>query len=184
MKVNIPDTTPPVDLHSTMVLFKFCLTHSPSNIESHLHSTMVLFKLHEVLFDYRDNKIYIPLWSYSNNITYKKNVQRDFIYIPLWSYSNLKKNRFSDTPQGFTFHYGPIQINCSITLSTSYAVFTFHYGPIQMATQDTLVWAANLIYIPLWSYSNQRNQNDTYICILDLHSTMVLFKLLHRSTGK
>ena len=34
------------------------------------------------------DEIYIPLWSYSNNITYKKNVQRDFIYIPLWSYSN------------------------------------------------------------------------------------------------
>ena len=34
----------------------------------------------------------------------------------------------------------------------------------------------NIIYIPLWSYSNY-GENAFIFSIIDLHSTMVLFKL-------
>ena len=54
--------------------------------------------------------IYIPLWSYSNSAL--KPHQRDaiIIYIPLWSYSNGMLLALKTVKEGFTFHYGPIQM--------------------------------------------------------------------------
>ena len=77
---------------------------------------MVLFKFGGIGNESNKNKIYIPLWSYSND---GKNTPADsiaLIYIPLWSYSNDNVRVVDNTIAKFTFHYGPIQIlqiNCN-----------------------------------------------------------------------
>ena len=71
---------------------------------------MVLFKFRRVIFCLAESSIYIPLWSYSNEIF---RLQDELLDI-------------------FTFHYGPIQISKLKNNDTSITLFTFHYGPIQM----------------------------------------------------
>ena len=120
---------------------------------THLHSTMVLFKFGSINLFSIISYIYIPLWSYSNCSCREFQRQCKSIYIPLWSYSNRHTFATSYLMQGFTFHYGPIQMSQKWVLKTiknylhstmvlfkfydneiSYhlRLFTFHYGPIQM----------------------------------------------------
>ena len=76
-------------LHSTMVLFKFSSESINQVGCSYLHSTMVLFKFITQILFLLSNKIYIPLWSYSNK-NYRNFAKKgQYIYIPLWSYSNI-----------------------------------------------------------------------------------------------
>ena len=58
----------------------------------------------------------------------------------------------------FTFHYGPIQIAVVENFKDNVKAFTFHYGPIQIS----------VLFFPESFISN-------------LHSTMVLFKLLRHT---
>ena len=76
-----------------------------------LHSTMVLFK-------FKSQK-------YLNNI--------EAIYIPLWSYSNDVLGYLRHYALTFTFHYGPIQIKFGTLTIFNGLLFTFHYGPIQIS---------------------------------------------------
>ena len=55
------------------------------------------------------------------------------IYIPLWSYSNDIATRIIPVAYKFTFHYGPIQIGGTQFIESLSALFTFHYGPIQIS---------------------------------------------------
>ena len=57
------------------------------------------------------------------------------IYIPLWSYSNELEPEDSGADTIFTFHYGPIQIVTNSSIIYLLSPFTFHYGPIQMLVQ-------------------------------------------------
>ena len=71
---------------------------------------MVLFKLQSIKYFYILCRIYIPLWSYSNELD--DDVTKQLIL--------------------FTFHYGPIQITIITDFKTNINEFTFHYGPIQI----------------------------------------------------
>ena len=96
------------------------------------------------------------------------------IYIPLWSYSNLFYFLICFSCYLFTFHYGPIQMIFFRIFLFCTLLFTFHYGPIQIELTFHQLRISK-IYIPLWSYSNTL----IILCmnlILNLHSTMVLFK--------
>ena len=139
-------------LHSTMVLFKYdCINQCNTNI-THLHSTMVLFKLFFYSFLVLSFYIYIPLWSYSNQLkscTYQVHKR---IYIPLWSYSNLTKTT-GGQPDTNLHSTMVLFKSSSIIKDMTNKEFTFHYGPIQI----------------IFNHFYQ-------LLILDLHSTMVLFK--------
>ena len=73
----------------------------------------------------------------------------------------------------FTFHYGSILISTSIPTKDFIDKFTFHYGSI-LITNNILNDSLDMIYIPLWFYSNIANCTPLLV-IRDLHSTMVLF---------
>ena len=55
-------------------------------------------------------------------------------------------------------------------------LFTFHYGPIQISINKIILSIIIMIYIPLWSYSNEL-WFAVWVLWSHLHSTMVLFKL-------
>ncbi len=126
----------------------------------YLHSTMVLFKCKRRIYEWLGYRIYIPLWSYSNELLGKDTVEKLI----------------------FTFHYGPIQIEIGEYLALGLYKFTFHYGPIQIERTESSNPNIN-IYIPLWSYSNHQRIHRHNPCYTYLHSTMVLFKFdLHISS--
>ena len=102
--------------------------------------------------------------------------KNNIIYIPLWSYSNVVSLSAENIAKLFTFHYGPIQMMTSKQKEFIETVFTFHYGPIQIKRADKLLCKHNIIYIPLWSYSNLRQFIKNLKWNTHLHSTMVLFK--------
>ena len=83
---------------------------------------------------------------------------------------------FWEELKAFTFHYGPIQIDCINQCNTNVTLFTFHYGPIQIFVNKNLPFSFS-IYIPLWSYSNYERLKRNRKTGCNLHSTMVLFKL-------
>ena len=97
--------------------------------------------------------IYIPLWSYSNDI---KMCKIDDKKLFTFHYGPIQILRLSIEPWSsakFTFHYGPIQMMTSKQKEFIETVFTFHYGPIQIAKM-AIALSYHEIYIPLWSYSN------------------------------
>ena len=122
-----------MNLHSTMVLFKSFISRSVSSASISFTFHYGPIQILEFIHIFFLSAIYIPLWSYSNLISFALPlktsvhlhstmvlfkcifrtipVNRENIYIPLWSYSNL--------------------------------ILVF----IKVATM--------CIYIPLWSYSNK-----------------------------
>ena len=77
-----------VHLHSTMVLFK--------SFSSFILTRTLTFTFHYGPIQMQQSqscicnfRIYIPLWSYSNNSTMSEISHCKSIYIPLWSYSNI-----------------------------------------------------------------------------------------------
>ena len=97
------------------------------------------------------------------------------IYIPLWSYSNQLHQSSHSLQKKFTFHYGPIQILVVNGKTVKANVFTFHYGPIQ-------IWlvACPLYHLILFTFHYGPIQMVIKAVEEDenrhLHSTMVLFK--------
>ena len=144
---------------------------------TYLHSTMVLFKcvkgIEKITCEYEFTFHYGSI-----QIQSVYTLLKDFkIYIPLWFYSNgLMSLSCRGLINAFTFHYGSIQM---ITLKMAFhlsEIFTFHYGSIQIRT-TTQPQPLVQIYIPLWFYSNCITNVRAKLLFLDLHSTMVLFKL-------
>ena len=76
------------------------------------------------------------------------------IYIPLWSYSNETEKAVYAMLNLFTFHYGPIQIGeidkCHCFACGIYIPLWSYSNPKRFIC-DRL---SKDIYIPLWSYSN------------------------------
>ena len=62
-------------------------------------------------------------------------------------------------------------------------LFTFHYGPIQIKRNSQKKMSSEVIYIPLWSYSNLTLEEKLGVHIVHLHSTMVLFKSAELNRG-
>ena len=103
-------------------------------------------------------------------------VIRVSLYIPIWLYSNWDKVRLSSSATSFTFQSGYIQMIAGtifpafrviFTFQSGYIqiyiassrinssfVFTFQSGYIQMKALQVLATNNNLLYIPIWLYSN------------------------------
>ena len=136
-------------------------------------------------------------------VLFKLNIWKSYlctckIYIPLWSYSNLRATTPLVINKVFTFHYGPIQITTPKRITNGNTIiyiplWSYSNMPGLLKILQTLQ-----IYIPLWSYSNlasikvatmywkftfhygpiQILKEKIYLTyLLNLHSTMVLFKL-------
>ena len=148
----------------------------------YLHSTMVLFKwtINEDL--QLENIIYIPLWFYSNIFCCCWYCFICLIYIPLWFYSNWDMERLQLYKNVFTFHYGSIQIiiHCKKQIFMLIYIPLWFYSNSTETIQIQSFWS---IYIPLWFYSNVWRNNNDRRKSLDLHSTMVLFKLIGVISG-
>ena len=120
-----------------------------------------------LLFTFHYGPIQINIYSI-HDLNYK------YIYIPLWSYSNELINLFKTGISSFTFHYGPIQMH---RLQLLYLrIYHLHSTMVLFKSCCNLyLQVCNQIYIPLWSYSNLAL--SFFNCELRyLHSTMVLFK--------
>ena len=100
----------------------------------------------------------------------------------------------------FTFHYGRIQSEEYGTIKKTTFTFTFHYGRIQSCTTTAALMGQtdlhsimvgfnleayklpgydNIIYIPLWSDSIQKQEQMLRSEIRHLHSIMVGFNPMH-----
>ena len=140
-------------LHSTMVLFKLLLssTHSPILLFTFHYGPIQISNICFISYSYR---IYIPLWSYSNDI---RNYLTHYAQTFTFHYGPIQMLAPPDTTGSgfsFTFHYGPIQMFVIAFVIVARVLFTFHYGPIQMFYKFITFFKCFNIYIPLWSYSN------------------------------
>ena len=121
---------------------------------------------------------------------------RERIYIPIWFYSNDAEYIFYPSEVWFTFQYGSIQIAKSIYQCSVLLI----YIPIWFYSNSLIIWrnvSTICIYIPIWFYSNELlarvieaeagftfqygSIQITFLSIdrkqwNNLHSNMVLFK--------
>ena len=89
-----------------------------------------------------DERIYIPLWFYSNTI---KDCRRYFGAVFTFHYGSILiyfHQRFLNIACIFTFHYGSILIDVSSTRLSDVYVFTFHYGSILISPHNPTVLIA------------------------------------------
>ena len=145
--------------------------------------------------------IYIPLWFYSNGVTQTSRECDKIIYIPLWFYSN-QVILFTNDQISIYLHSTMVLFKSIVAVLTAVGtlLFTFHYGSIQILYRFRVKMHTIKIYIPLWFYSNLRiiiyslvfwtftfhygsiqiRDNVLFFAhCYHLHSTMVLFKLIH-----
>ena len=96
-------------LHSTMVLFKYCINQCNTNV--------TLFTFH-----------YGPI---QISTIYCKYIHKTNIYIPLWSYSNAAFYLFYRFVNDLHSTMVLFKLRC-LHKKFSRLLFTFHYGPIQI----------------------------------------------------
>ena len=77
----------------------------------------------------------------------------------------------------FTFHYGSIQIERLAQLMIDAPKFTFHYGSIQITIIYFVATSTHKFTFHYGSIQIRASEHAKHLD-LDLHSTMVLFKLL------
>ena len=131
-----------------------------------MNNTIILLKFTfhygpiQIIFNLPVNAFYRDL--HSTMVLFKLSHSNRTLHSQGYLHSTMVLFKF-ETPwtlnlitQRFTFHYGPIQIEWQAKFLLRQNVFTFHYGPIQIMKGLKL-----------------------YVLIQNLHSTMVLFKLLN-----
>ena len=98
--------------------------------------------------------IYIPIWFYSNAQALKNSwAAAKFTF----QYGSIQIPPYfpkSTLDRIFTFQYGSIQMSFSLSIDEVESLFTFQYGSIQMY-QSLINLLKNVIYIPIWFYSNK-----------------------------
>ena len=152
-----------------------------------LHSNLVLFKWWWEETFIRCQKLYIPIWFYSNG---KPCINVQFVKIFTFQSGSIQiflntSIAFAITP--FTFQSGSIQIILSYLLSRCCSIFTFQSGSIQIFPfQRTFL----RLYYPLHSNLVLFKSADAVkeqINKVALHSNLVLFKQglrLQRKLGR
>ena len=120
-----------INLHSTMVLFKF-------NIKINLYCLSIFtFHYGPIQMGYRDKRSSSKINLHSTMVLFKFNIKINLYCLSI-----------------FTFHYGPIQIRLYFLKPFQFFIYIPLWSYSNFATDDT---NTNLyeIYIPLWSYSNE-----------------------------
>ena len=107
--------------------------------------------------------LYIPIWLYSNSDTAFQGIFESILYIPIWLYSNQNQTPNGNCPYTFTFQSGYIQMGAVEPVDRFKPSFTFQSGYIQIGVVKDEEGNVEILYIPIWLYSNFTVKNSLIV---------------------